>query len=142
VLAEAPANVYVVPDTVAVPNDGAVVADVDDPDTVAINCVPFCAKEEIVNGIAAVTAENAVEGSETFPPDDAVTVSVYVVPIVAEIFAAVTPVTVPNCDPSEFLRMNWVPATVPPYVHDALTLVEAGMYVIDPGTGVERVVKD
>jgi hypothetical protein len=46
--------------------------------------------------------------------------------MVAEMFADVTPVTVPNCDPSWFLRMNWVPATVPPYVHDALTLVVAG----------------
>ena len=36
--------------------------------------------------------------------------------------------------------MNWVPATVPPYVHDALTLVDAGTYTIDAGTGVERVV--
>jgi hypothetical protein len=72
----APEKVYVVPDTVAVPNDGAVVAEDDEPDTVAINCVPFCAKDEIVNGIAAVTAENGVEESDTFPPDDAVTVSV------------------------------------------------------------------
>jgi len=131
-----------IPDIAGTPNDGTVLAELAEPDTVATSRVPFCAKDEIVNGMAAVTPENGVEGSETFPPDDAVTVSVYVVPSVAEIFAEVTPVTVPNCDPSEFLRMNWVPATVPPYVHDALTLVEAGMYVIDPGTGVERVVKD
>ena len=75
-LADAPVNVYVVPDTVGAPNDGAVVADVEDPDTVAINRVPFCAKDEIVNGIAAVTDAKAVDGSDTFPPDDAVTVSV------------------------------------------------------------------
>ena len=75
-LAEAPLNVYVFPEKVAVPNDGAVVAEVEDPDTVAINCVPFCAKDEMVNGMAAVTAENAVDGDETFPPDEAVTVSV------------------------------------------------------------------
>jgi hypothetical protein len=62
--------------------------------------------------------------------------------MVAEIFAEVTPVTVPNCDPSEFLRMNWVPATVPPYVHDALMLVVPGIYAMDPATGVERAVND
>jgi hypothetical protein len=62
--------------------------------------------------------------------------------MLAAMFAEVTPVTVPNCDPSWFLRMNWVPATVPPYVHDALTLVVAETYAIDPATGVERVVKD
>ena len=75
-LAEAPENVYVVPDTVGVPNDGTVVADVEDPDTVAINRVPFWTKDEMVNGMTAVTAENGVEESDTFPPDEAVTVSV------------------------------------------------------------------
>jgi hypothetical protein len=38
--------------------------------------------------------------------------------------------------------MNWVPATVPLYVHDALMVVDDGMYAIAPGTGVFRVVKD
>ena len=71
-------NVYVFPpDMTGSPNDGTVLADVDDePDTVAINFVPFWANDEIVNGIAAVTAENAVEGSDTLPPDEAVTVRV------------------------------------------------------------------
>jgi len=47
--------------------------------------------------------------------------------MVAEMFAEVTPVTVPNCDPSWFLRMNWVPARVPMYVQDALMVDVVGM---------------
>ena len=65
-----------VPDTAGTPNDGTVLADVAEPDTVATSRVPFCANDEIVNGMAAVTAENAVDGNETFPPDEAVIVSV------------------------------------------------------------------
>ena len=96
-----------VPDTAGTPNDGTVLAELADPDTVAISRVPFCANDEMVNGMAAVTDENGVDGRDILgPPDDAVTVSVYVVPMVAEMFALVTPVTVPNCDPSAFLRMN------------------------------------
>jgi hypothetical protein len=52
------------------------VAEIEDPDTVATSRVPFCANDEMVNGMAAVTAENGVEESDTFPPDEAVTVSV------------------------------------------------------------------
>ena len=58
------------------PNDGTVLADVAEPDTVAIKRVAFCANDEIVKGTTAVTAENAVDGNDTFPPDEAVTVSV------------------------------------------------------------------
>ena len=58
------------------PNDGTVLADVAEPDTVTINRVPFCAKDEIVNGTTAVTDAKAVDGKDTFPPEEAVTVSV------------------------------------------------------------------
>ena len=51
-------------------------AEVEDPDTVTINRVPFCANDEMVNGTTADTAENAVDVRDTFPPDEAVTVSV------------------------------------------------------------------
>ena len=75
-LADAPANVYVFPEIVGVPNVGSVVADVDVPDIVAISCVPFCAKDEIVKGMLAVTGEKVAEDRDTFPPDEAVTLSV------------------------------------------------------------------
>jgi len=133
-------NVGLPGNTVGNPKGGTVLAEIAEPDIVVINCVPFCTNDEMVKGRAAVTAENAVDGSDTFPPEEAVTVSVYVVPMMAEIFALVTPVTVPNCDPSaEFLRMNWVPATAWLYVHEALILVDDEMYVMDTGTGVGRV---
>jgi hypothetical protein len=65
-----------IPDIAGTPNDGTVLAELADPDTVAINRVPFWTKDEIVTGMTAVADENGVEESDTFPPDDAVTVRV------------------------------------------------------------------
>jgi hypothetical protein len=58
------------------PNDGTVLAEVAEPDMVAISRVPFCTKDEILMGTTAVTDAKVVDGRDTFPPDDAVTVSV------------------------------------------------------------------